>query len=51
VDAALTVALVAAGSPTATAASAVLGFRLVTVWLPLLPAALTLMALIRARVI
>jgi uncharacterized membrane protein YbhN (UPF0104 family) len=51
VDAVLTVALVAAGSPTATAASAVLGFRLVTVWLPLLPAALTLMALIRARVI
>ncbi|MEE4544260.1 lysylphosphatidylglycerol synthase domain-containing protein [Streptomyces sp. V4-01] len=51
VDAALTVALVAAGSPTATAASAVLGFRVVTVWLPLVPAALALAALIRRRVL
>jgi uncharacterized membrane protein YbhN (UPF0104 family) len=51
VDAALTVALVAAGSPTATAASAVLGFRIVTVWLPLVPAALALAALIRRKVL
>lgn len=51
VDAALTVALVAAGSPTATAASAVLGFRLITVWLPLIPAALTLGELVRRKVL
>jgi len=51
VDAALGLALVAAGSPTATAASAVLGFRIVTVWLPLLPAAVTLSALIRRKVL
>ncbi|MEV6010211.1 lysylphosphatidylglycerol synthase domain-containing protein [Streptomyces sp. NPDC051976] len=51
VDAALTFALVAAGSSTATAASAVLGFRIITVWLPLVPAALTLGALVRRRVL
>jgi uncharacterized membrane protein YbhN (UPF0104 family) len=51
VDAALALALVAAGSPTATAASAVLGFRIVTVWLPLVPAALALSALIRRKVL
>lgn len=51
VDAALTVALVAAGSPTATATSAVLGFRLITVWLPLPPAALALSTLVRRGVL
>ncbi|WP_335971145.1 lysylphosphatidylglycerol synthase domain-containing protein [Streptomyces sp. CA2R106] len=51
VDAALAVALVAAGAPTGAAASAVLAFRIVTVWLPLLPAALTLSALIRRKVL
>ncbi|SEO60225.1 Uncharacterized membrane protein YbhN, UPF0104 family [Actinacidiphila rubida] len=51
VDAALALALVAAGSPTATAASAVLGFRIVTVWLPLVPAAVALSALIRRKVL
>jgi uncharacterized membrane protein YbhN (UPF0104 family) len=51
VDAALTVALVAAGSPTATAASAVLGFRLITVWLPLPAAALALSTLVRRGVL
>ncbi|MEW2520346.1 lysylphosphatidylglycerol synthase transmembrane domain-containing protein [Actinacidiphila alni] len=51
VDAALAVALVAAGSSTTAAASAVLGFRIVTVWVPLLPAALTLGALVRRKVL
>jgi uncharacterized membrane protein YbhN (UPF0104 family) len=51
VDAALAVALVAAGSPTAAAASAVLAFRIVSVWLPLLPAALMLSALVRRKVL
>ncbi|WP_308011836.1 lysylphosphatidylglycerol synthase transmembrane domain-containing protein [Actinacidiphila acidipaludis] len=51
VDAALGLALVAAGSPTATAASAVLGFRIVTVWLPLVPAVVALSALIRRKVL
>lgn len=50
-DAALALALVAAGSPAATAASAVLAFRIITTWLPLLPAALALTALIRRKVI
>jgi uncharacterized membrane protein YbhN (UPF0104 family) len=51
VDAALAVALVAVGSSTTAAASAVLGFRIITVWLPLLPAALTLGALVRRKVL
>ncbi|MYS18954.1 Uncharacterized membrane protein YbhN, UPF0104 family [Streptomyces sp. DvalAA-14] len=51
VDAALAIALVAAGAPTAAATSAVLAFRIVTVWLPLLPAALTLGALVRGKVV
>jgi putative heme transporter len=50
-DAALALALVAAGSPAATAASAVLAFRIITTWLPLLPAALALTALIRHKVL
>lgn len=51
VDAALGVALVAAGSPAATATSAVLGYRIITAWLPLLPAAVTLGALLRRKVV
>nr|WP_329129831.1 lysylphosphatidylglycerol synthase domain-containing protein [Streptomyces sp. NBC_01476] len=51
VDAALAIALVAAGAPTAAATSAVLAYRIVTVWLPLLPAALTLGALVRRKVV
>lgn len=51
VDAALTIALVATGATAATAASAVLGYRIITVWLPLLPAALTLGALVRRKVL
>jgi uncharacterized membrane protein YbhN (UPF0104 family) len=50
-DAALALTLVAAGSPAATAASAVLAFRIITTWLPLLPATLALMALIRRKVL
>ncbi|MFF7158882.1 lysylphosphatidylglycerol synthase domain-containing protein [Streptomyces sp. NPDC008139] len=51
VDAALALALVAAGASTTAAASAVLGYRIVTVWLPLVPAALTLGALVRRKVL
>ncbi|CAG7652181.1 lysylphosphatidylglycerol synthase transmembrane domain-containing protein [Actinacidiphila bryophytorum] len=51
VDAALGLALVAAGAPAGAATSAVLGYRIITAWLPLLPAALTLGALVRRKVV
>lgn len=51
VDAALALALVAAGAPTSSAASAVLGYRIVSAWLPLLPAALVLAVLVRRKVV
>ncbi|WP_411577025.1 lysylphosphatidylglycerol synthase transmembrane domain-containing protein [Streptomyces sp. SCSIO ZS0520] len=51
VEAALVVALVAAGAPAALATAVVLGFRIVTVWVPLLPGALTLGALVKLKVI
>ncbi|WP_202503223.1 YbhN family protein [Streptomyces sp. SID4956] len=51
VEAALVVALVAAGGTAAVATAVVVVFRLLTVWLPLLPGALTLAALLRMRVI
>ncbi|MDX2538420.1 lysylphosphatidylglycerol synthase transmembrane domain-containing protein [Streptomyces scabiei] len=51
VEAALVVALVAAGGPVAVATAVVLAFRIITVWLPLLPGALTLSALVRLKVI
>ncbi|MFI9341744.1 YbhN family protein [Streptomyces sp. NPDC052773] len=51
VEAALIVALVAAGGPPAVATAVVLAFRLLTVWLPLLPGAVTLGALVRLKVI
>ncbi|MDX3641384.1 lysylphosphatidylglycerol synthase transmembrane domain-containing protein [Streptomyces sp. MB09-02B] len=51
VEAALVVALVAAGGPVAVVTAVVLAFRVVTVWLPLLPGALTLGALVRLKVI
>ncbi|MEU1038053.1 lysylphosphatidylglycerol synthase transmembrane domain-containing protein [Streptomyces sp. NPDC005551] len=51
VEAALIVTLVAAGSPAALATAAVLGYRIITVWLPLLPGALTLGALLRLKVV
>ncbi|MFD9983345.1 YbhN family protein [Streptomyces massasporeus] len=51
VEAALVMALVAAGGPAAVATAVVLAFRVVTVWLPLVPGALTLAALVRLKVI
>ncbi|KOV56141.1 lysylphosphatidylglycerol synthase domain-containing protein [Streptomyces sp. MMG1121] len=48
-DAALALALTVAGAPGAAAASAVLGYRLLTVWLPLLPGLLVLGALVRRK--
>ncbi|MFJ5533957.1 YbhN family protein [Streptomyces sp. NPDC093261] len=51
VEAALIIALVAAGGPVAVATAVVLAYRIITVWLPLLPGALTLGALVRLKVI
>ncbi|MYV57180.1 lysylphosphatidylglycerol synthase domain-containing protein, partial [Streptomyces sp. SID3212] len=51
VDAALVVALVTAGASVAVATSAVLGFRIITVWLPLVPGALVLGHLVRRKVV
>ncbi|GAB2915570.1 lysylphosphatidylglycerol synthase domain-containing protein [Streptomyces heilongjiangensis] len=51
VDAALAVALVATGAPAATATAVVLAYRVITLWLPLLPGALTLGALVRLKVL
>ncbi|MET7452573.1 lysylphosphatidylglycerol synthase transmembrane domain-containing protein [Streptomyces sp. NPDC005574] len=51
VEAALIIALVAAGGPVAVATAVVLAYRIITVWLPLLPGALTLGALLRLKVI
>ncbi|MFI6874446.1 YbhN family protein [Streptomyces sp. NPDC050400] len=51
VEAALLLALVGVGSPVTEATAAVLGFRLITVWLPLLPGALVLASLVRRKVI
>ncbi|WP_369362575.1 lysylphosphatidylglycerol synthase domain-containing protein [Streptomyces sp. CG4] len=48
-DAALALALTVAGAPGAAAASAVLGYRLLTVWLPLLPGLLVLGVLVRRK--
>jgi uncharacterized membrane protein YbhN (UPF0104 family) len=46
-DAALALALVSAGASGVTATSAVLGYRLVTTWLPLVPGVLVLALLVR----
>ncbi|MFC7010409.1 YbhN family protein [Streptomyces viridiviolaceus] len=51
VEAALVVALVAVGGPAAVATAVVLAYRIITVWLPLAPGALTLAALVRLKVI
>ncbi|MFF7352115.1 MULTISPECIES: lysylphosphatidylglycerol synthase transmembrane domain-containing protein [Streptomyces] len=51
VEAALIVALVAVGGPAAVATAVVLAYRIITVWAPLLPGALTLGALLRLKVI
>ncbi|MGX1365433.1 uncharacterized membrane protein YbhN (UPF0104 family) [Streptomyces canus] len=48
-DAALAFALTAGGAPGAAAASAVLGYRLLTLWLPLLPGLLVLALLVRRK--
>ncbi|MYX42505.1 TIGR00374 family protein, partial [Streptomyces sp. SID89] len=48
-DAALAFALTTAGAPGSGAASTVLGYRLLTVWLPLVPGLLVLGLLIRRR--
>ncbi|MQY34257.1 hypothetical protein SRB17_22230 [Streptomyces sp. RB17] len=48
-DAALALALTVSGAPGAAAASAVLGYRLLTVWLPLLPGLLVLGMLVRRK--
>ncbi|MFJ5779225.1 YbhN family protein [Streptomyces sp. NPDC093094] len=51
VEAALIVALVTAGGPVAVTTGVVLAYRIITVWLPLVPGALTLGALVRLKVI
>ncbi|MDX6327639.1 MAG: hypothetical protein QOI83_22 [Streptomycetaceae bacterium] len=50
-DVALVLALVTAGATAVAATSAVLAYRIVTVWLPLLPGVLVLAALVRRRVL
>ncbi|MCQ4082103.1 flippase-like domain-containing protein [Streptomyces sp. RB6PN25] len=51
VDASLVLALVTVGAPVAVATSVVLGYRIITVWLPLIPGALVLGALVRWKII
>nr|WP_202501785.1 lysylphosphatidylglycerol synthase transmembrane domain-containing protein [Streptomyces sp. SID5785] len=51
VEAALLLTLVGVGAPLSQATAAVLGFRLITVWLPLVPGALVLAVLVRRKVI
>ncbi|MFD6492218.1 lysylphosphatidylglycerol synthase domain-containing protein [Streptomyces sp. NPDC060188] len=50
-DAALVLALTLAGAPGSAAASTVLGYRLLTSWLPLVPGLVTLGVLVRRRVL
>lgn len=49
VDAALVITLAAFGAPVAVATATVIGYRMVTDWVPLLPGALVLSAMIRAK--
>ncbi|MEU5312845.1 lysylphosphatidylglycerol synthase transmembrane domain-containing protein [Streptomyces sp. NPDC021562] len=51
VDAALVFTLAAFGAPLAVATATVIGYRVLTDWLPLLPGALVLSAMIRAKVL
>ncbi|MEU0738997.1 lysylphosphatidylglycerol synthase domain-containing protein [Streptomyces sp. NPDC006134] len=51
VEAALVLALVAVGGPAAVATAVVLAYRIITVWLPLVPGALALGALVRLKAI
>ncbi len=50
-DAALALALTLAGAPVGAAASTVLGYRLLTSWLPLVPGLVTLGVLVRRRIL
>jgi uncharacterized protein (TIRG00374 family) len=50
-DVALVAGLVAMGAPSATALATVLAYRLLTVWVPLVPGACVLAVLVRRRVI
>lgn len=50
-DVTLVAGLVAVGAPTTTAVAAVLGFRLITVWVPMVPGALVFAVLLRRRVL
>jgi uncharacterized membrane protein YbhN (UPF0104 family) len=50
-DVTLVAGLVAVGAPTTTALAAVLGYRLITVWLPLVPGALVFAFLLRRRIL
>jgi uncharacterized membrane protein YbhN (UPF0104 family) len=50
-DVALVAGLVAAGASSTAAVGAVLGYRMITVWLPLPPAACTFAVLLRRRII
>ncbi|MEV6739674.1 lysylphosphatidylglycerol synthase transmembrane domain-containing protein [Streptomyces sp. NPDC051104] len=51
VDAALVVTLIAYGAPVELATATVIGYRVLTVWLPLLPGALALAALVQRKVL
>jgi uncharacterized membrane protein YbhN (UPF0104 family) len=51
VDAALVLTLTAYGTPTSLATATVIGYRVLTVWLPLLPGALVLTLLVRGKVL
>ncbi|MFJ6726249.1 MULTISPECIES: YbhN family protein [unclassified Streptomyces] len=51
VEAALVVALVATGAPAALATAVVLAYRVITVWAPMVPGAVTLGVLVRRKVI
>jgi uncharacterized membrane protein YbhN (UPF0104 family) len=50
-DAALTLALTSAGVPTATAVATTLGYRVLTVWIPLAPSTAVFLFLLRRKVI
>ncbi len=50
-DVVLVAGLTGAGLPASTAVAGVVGYRLVTVWLPLLPSALMLLVVVRRRIV
>ena len=50
-DVALVAALASLGTPTTHAIAAVIGYRLLTVWIPLLPGAATLAVMLHRRLI